>query len=334
MINPFSLTYIFLKKMTDYYSQFFDDDDEETFVFMTAYHNSIALSLQMEDEEDVQEQRRVSQKKRREITAGDRLLEEKIFINDYFIDIIDEFITPRFNEVKFRRRFRMQRSLFLRISEDLENNGKYFQQRADATGLMGYSSWRKCTAALRQLAYGVSSDILEESIRIGASTSLKCVKQFCEEIVELYEEEYLRTPTEEDLRRILSINEKRGFPGMIGSIDCMHWEWKNCPTAWHGQFTGKEKKPTVVLEAVATQDLWIWHSYFGLPGSLNDINIVDRSPVFNALLEGHIPDVNFTVNGHDYNKPYYLGDGIYPEWAGFVKSIRNPANSIEKVVKK
>ncbi len=49
-----------------------------------------------------------------------------------------------------------------------------------------------------------------------------------------------------------------------GSIDCMHIPWKNCPTAWAGQFTsGKEDGPSVVLEAVADERTWIWHSFFG-----------------------------------------------------------------------
>src|SRR5438270_623559 len=26
-------------------------------------------------------------------------------------------------------------------------------------------------------------------------------------------------------------------------------------------------------------DLWIWHAFFGMPGSCNDINILDRSPI-------------------------------------------------------
>ncbi|KAK1660271.1 hypothetical protein QYE76_048430 [Lolium multiflorum] len=35
---------------------------------------------------------------------------------------------------------------------------------------------------------------------------------------------YCKKPNVEDTRRLLSINESRGFPGMIDGIDCMHWK--------------------------------------------------------------------------------------------------------------
>lgn len=40
-------------------------------------------------------------------------------------------------------------------------------------------------------------------------------------------------------------------PGMTESIDFQHSEWKKCPTQFVGQYKGKEKKPTIVLEGVA-----------------------------------------------------------------------------------
>ena len=66
-----------------------------------------------------------------------------------------------------------------------------------------------------------------------------------------------REPNEEDVQHLLAINRERVFPGMLGSIDCMHWEWKNCPAAWAGQFQGKEKTPTVILEAITSYNLHI-----------------------------------------------------------------------------
>ena len=105
----------------------------------------------------------------------------------------------------------------------------------------------------------------------------------------------------------------------------MQWEWKNCPIAWQGQFRrGDHAKPSIKLEAVTSQDLWIWHAYFGTAGSNNDINVLSQSPVFNDILEGNAPQVQFTVNRTQYNYGYYLADGIYPEWATFVKTIPMP----------
>lgn len=71
---------------------------------------------------------------------------------------------------------------------------------------------------------------------------------------------------------------------MIWSIDCMHQEWKNYPTTWEGQLTrGDKGTTTIILEAFAAYDLWIWHAFFGCPGTLNDISVLDCSPVFDDV---------------------------------------------------
>ncbi|XP_057248332.1 uncharacterized protein LOC130590282 [Beta vulgaris subsp. vulgaris] len=117
----------------------------------------------------------------------------------------------------------------------------------------------------------------------------------------------------------------------MGSIVCMHCQWKNCPRAWKGLYQGRSKTATVILEAVASCDLWIWHAFFGTPGTYNDINVLQRSSVFDDLYQGKAPQVNFTVNGNTYNKGYYLTDGIYPKWAVFIPAIRLPMNPVDQL---
>ena len=78
---------------------------------------------------------------------------------------------------------------------------------------------------MRMLAYDVAVDVVDEYIKIGSSTTLECLLRFCKGIIRLYGQVYLRAPTQDDLQRILHVSEMRGFPRMIGSINCMHWEW-------------------------------------------------------------------------------------------------------------
>jgi hypothetical protein len=158
---------------------------------------------------------------------------------------------------------------------------------------------------------------------MGESTTLEIVNQFTHTIVAIYGATYLRQPNSEDIARLLHVVEQRGFSGMLESLDCMHWEWERerCPTTLHGQYRGHFKKPTIILEAMASADLWIWHAFFRMPGSCNDINVLHRSPLFDNLAQGTGPEVKYTVNGREYNMRYYLADGIYPPWATLISGI-------------
>ncbi|XP_070669119.1 uncharacterized protein [Malus domestica] len=106
----------------------------------------------------------------------------------------------------------------------------------DAFSAMGLFPEQKITVALRMLAYGVSADQGDEIARMGKSTILKSLMRFCGAIESIYTAEYLRIPIDMDLQKLLKKGKMRGFPGMIGSINCMHWTWKNCPSAWQGAF--------------------------------------------------------------------------------------------------
>ncbi|XP_062103513.1 uncharacterized protein LOC133814587 [Humulus lupulus] len=71
------------------------------------------------------------------------------------------------------------------------------------------------------LAYGVPTDATDEYIKIGESTTIKSLKRFCRAVVEVFGACYLRSPNADDVARLLHISERRGFPRMLGSLDCI-----------------------------------------------------------------------------------------------------------------
>ena len=99
----------------------------------------------------------------------------------------------------------------------------------DATGRHSLSPLQKCTGAIRVLAYRTSVDAHDEYLRMSETVTKDALIKFVEGVISCFREECLRRPNQDGLERLLHIGEERGFPGMVGSIDCMHWEWKNCP---------------------------------------------------------------------------------------------------------
>ena len=215
-----------------YCNQYFDQTFED-------------LCINHDDQEDTRKKR----KKRVHIERNREEGNVRLW-NDYFSE------TPTYPQNLFRRRFRMNKPLFMRIVYRLSNEVEFFRQKKDALRRLSLSPLQKCTAAIRCLAYGIAADTVDEYLRLGSSTTRSCLENFVDGIIYLLGDQYLRRPTPA-LQHLLHFGEHRGFPGMIGRIDCMHWEWKNCPTAWKGQYSRGSGKPTIVLETVASYDLWI-----------------------------------------------------------------------------
>ena len=208
---------------------FYDDDD-----LITDWWDQEELS----DDDDYYivaailtdiERKRTKRKRRgsvpaREIIHRDRFAGNLRIVADYFAD------PPVYSAKLFRRRFRMSRELFLRIVASVEAHDDYFRQRPNAVGLLGATALQKVYGAIRMLAYDIPADSLDEVVRISESTMIEAFKHFVKAVVDVFADQYLRAPTAEDTARLMAINTPRGFPGMLGCIDCMHWRWKNCPT--------------------------------------------------------------------------------------------------------
>ncbi|ETV64690.1 hypothetical protein H257_18468 [Aphanomyces astaci] len=227
---------------------------------------------------------------------------------------------PIYGEAKFRRRFRMARPLFERIMDGVAMRDEYFLQRDDATGKHGLSPLQKCVAALRMLCYGLAADAVDEYVKIGESTALMSFKLSSTNLGQRTNASLLQWTC----NVAITLNAERGFPGMFGSLDCTHLQWAKCPVAFQGQYQDRRGDKSIIMEAVAGPDLWVWHSYIGLPGSNNDINVLDRSPLIEKIIGGVAPHCSYVVNGHAYTMSYLLVDGIYPNWPTFMKTIAQP----------
>nr|XP_043615960.1 uncharacterized protein LOC122587861 [Erigeron canadensis] len=260
-----------------------------------------------------QDVRDTASSSRKYTNRNNRVESRDHLVRDYFAE------EPKFDENFFRTRFRMSRQLFVKIATDLESNFEYFQRRVDGRGKMGFSALQRCTSAVRQLGYGSNPDSLDDYLNMSERSSRDTLNAFSYGVIRLYRHEYLRRPTRNDMQWLFDHHASyHGFLGML--------------VAWRGQYTrGDHHGPTISLEAVASHDCWIWHTYFGVVGSNNDINVLNQSPLFIAFEDGTTPVVLFTVNGTEYKYPYFLMDGIYPRYAMFVKTIPHPTG--EKMIR-
>jgi hypothetical protein len=66
----------------------------------------------------------------------------------------------------------MWRTLFLSVMHKLSETSSYFSERYDTTGRVNIITLQKCTAIMRQLAYGMATYMIDDYLKLGKSTAL------------------------------------------------------------------------------------------------------------------------------------------------------------------
>ena len=136
----------------------------------------------------------------------------------------------------------------------------------------------KLTASLRYLACGDAFDGEDENMRIAGATLQSITYALCKMIIKYFGPQSLNRYLDEKERRIMSAAmADKGFPGCLGSWDCKHFVWKNCPDRLAGQHKGHGEggRKTLILKAICDHRKCIWSANFGEEGSLNDLNVLD-----------------------------------------------------------
>ena len=267
-----------------------------------------------------------------------RLLEDMFGKPAFTTDgIVHESQQAYMSEFHFNRRYRMGHKLFGRLLYEIEDpvtGDIEFQSRPDATGEVGASGLQKLTAVLRILAYGVAFDAVYLYTGVQEHVARKVFYGFCDWLWVRYGGTYLGVWTPEAIAKEMTINAARGFTGMLGSIDCTHWHWKNCPMPWQGQFQDRNGHRSVIAEAIAGSDMYFWHVFVGCPGSLNDLNVLGVSTLGSTYMKSAAATTKYTVGDTEFEGAFFLADGIYPNYAYLMKTISQPSTPKEKLFAK
>jgi hypothetical protein len=241
---------------------------------------------------------------------------------------------PRFNQDDFMRMFRVSCQNYEKIRNILCQSDCFFSDTYDDRKRRSISIDAKIMISLKYMAYCTAINSFRDYFKMGESTSRLCLKHFVTGVLGSDEicNKYLWNMSPADAKRVEKMHhDAHGVHGMAFSLDCTHFSWGKCPTKFHCQYKGKEKTPTVVIEAGCDYQLWFWHCVFGYVGTMNDINIWDSSKLHKSLHDGSFEknDFPFEIGGKTFHKLWFLTDSIYPELSRFVKTISEPLDKWE-----
>jgi hypothetical protein len=85
---------------------------------------------------------------------------------------------------------------------------------------------------VRQLAYGIATDTIDENLKLGKTNVLECQEYYCAGIIEYFRPKFLRHPTVAETQRLLAKTEERDFFWYVREHRLYVLAWHNCLIGW------------------------------------------------------------------------------------------------------
>lgn len=220
----------------------------------------------------------------------------------------------------FRLRFTVPYQLYLQLLHFAET---WFPQRkVDACGQELSPISLKLLGTLRILGKGCTWDLLYELSNVSAEVHRKWTLAFLEKFsLEMYSI-YVHGPrNSEELNSVTSLYAACGFPGCVGSTDCVHIRWECCPSMWSSAFkNGKHNYASIAYEMTVDHSKRFQSTTIGHYGTTSDKTIVKFDGfVTEVRYEKLFTDAVFKLQVAN-NKwisekgVYLLVDGGYHKW--------------------
>jgi len=237
---------------------------------------------------------------------------------------------------RFLRRFRIPAPFFLDWLVPTAREVNLFNTNRNPKGSLRQEQIPleiKLLICLRILGRGATNDDMSEPSYVSESYCGVIFRQFIVNFSRLFKEQFIKQPTTSELRSIMQAYALVGFPGCVGSIDCTHIRWWNCPSKHRNSCHGKEGYRLLGFQVIVDNTKRILHVSKGYFGSLNDQNICDIDPIIYNDNGGIVNlardrrflynDVKFDLYDSDGNVDrivgaYYISDGGYPPISVFI----------------
>lgn len=224
----------------------------------------------------------------------------------------------------FRNRFRVPLSLFWKIHDLFVERNWLQKPEWDAFHRPTIPFKLKLLAALRFIGRGECFDTIQEltADRVSANVIREFVIMWAAKMASL-RSEYIKPPNPDnkaEIEALMEMYSKLGFPGCVGSTDCVNIALERCPYTEKQRHTGKDGYPTLGFNCTVNHHRRFLHIAPSCPGAMND-----KAKVWFDLFVDRVrnnqkfKDLEFTVRTAAGDKEvvkgaYLIVDGGYHRW--------------------